>query len=389
MNTTSIARRERLHRSEVGPIELFFDLVYVFAIIQLSHLLLHHLTWLGALQTAVLFFAVWWAWNYSAWAMNWLNPGNGAVRILNASLMLLGLGMAIVLPDAFGDKGLLFACFYVAAQVIRPLFMMFAFRGEQLAANYRNLLAWSASAGLLWLFGGLLEPDLRLVVWISALFIDYFAPRAGYRFPLLGSAPMRMWDVDAEHLAERNRLVFIIALGESILVMGFTLSGLSVFTPVVIVSAIVGFGCLYVLWWNYFALDEGDTRHGGKADTGVLRSAYAYAHSLMVAGAIVLAVSIEMLLTREQTDRAFLVVSVAGPMLYLMGNVLFLRSRSDALACSRYGAMGVLLLTVATSALFGEDMSPLVPAAAIFVVMAALGIYTQYVGARTNGAEAV
>src|SRR5690606_1964985 len=105
------------HRSEVGPIELFFDLVYVFAIIQISHTLLADPTWSGAAEVAVLFLAVWWAWNYTAWAMNWLDPRNGWVRLLNAVLMLAGLGMALGLPHAFDDDALLFAGCYVTAQL--------------------------------------------------------------------------------------------------------------------------------------------------------------------------------------------------------------------------------------------------------------------------------
>ena len=125
--TTPDTRPRVLRRtgdSEVAPIELFFDLVYVFAIVQVSHTLLYHLTPLGALETAVLFAAVWWLWNYSAWAMNYLDPARPSVRMLNAGLMLAALGMALALPGAFGDSGLLFALCFAAAQIGRPLFLV-------------------------------------------------------------------------------------------------------------------------------------------------------------------------------------------------------------------------------------------------------------------------
>ncbi|SDK10643.1 low temperature requirement A protein (LtrA) [Actinopolyspora mzabensis] len=99
-------RREGVRRSEVGAIELLFDLVYVFAIVQVSHALLSHLSWVGVLQAALLFGAVWWARNYSTWAMNWLDPSSGLVRVLNGLLMLAALGMSLGLPHAFAEDGL-------------------------------------------------------------------------------------------------------------------------------------------------------------------------------------------------------------------------------------------------------------------------------------------
>ena len=101
MSSARLARPGR-RRSEVGPVELFFDLVYVFAIIQLSYLLLGHLDWTGAAHTAVVFAAVWWGWNYTAWVMNWLDPHRTAVQLLTGILMLAALGMSIAIPSAFG-----------------------------------------------------------------------------------------------------------------------------------------------------------------------------------------------------------------------------------------------------------------------------------------------
>ncbi|WP_092604256.1 low temperature requirement protein A, partial [Actinopolyspora xinjiangensis] len=270
-------RSEGAGRSEVAPIELFFDLVYVFAIIQVSHTLLAHLSWLGVLEVALLFGAVWWAWNYSAWAMNWLDPGSGLVRVLNGLLMLAALGMSLGLPHAFAEDGLLFATCYVAAQVGRAAFMAVALRGHVLAKNYTNLLAWSTSAGVLWIVGAFLDPTARLVVWLVALVVDVAAPRFEFRFPGLGSAPMHTWPTDPEHLAERNRAVFIIALGESILIMGFTLSELDPITSRAVVATLLGFVGLFVLWWAYFALAGPDTQASrGDASTRALRSAFAY-----------------------------------------------------------------------------------------------------------------
>ena len=170
-----LMRPDGERRSEVAPIELFFDLVYVFAIIQLSHTLLEHLTLLGAVQTALRLAAVWWVWNYTAWAMNWLDPRRTSVRILNALLMLVALGMALALPKAFDDAGgaaLVFALCYAAAQIGRPAFVVVALRGTVVSRNYRNILAWSTVASTLVVVGAFLPPTARLVVWAVGIAVD-------------------------------------------------------------------------------------------------------------------------------------------------------------------------------------------------------------------------
>lgn len=377
-----IARPES-HRSHVGPIELFFDLVYVFAIIQLSHLVLGDLSWRGAAQSTVVFLAVWWAWNYTAWAMNWLNPANLSVRLLNAFLMVASFGMALAVPYAFGTGALVFAGCYVAAQLGRASFMTWAFRGQQVGQNYKSLLAWSSLASVFWIAGALLPAHWQFWVWLFAAAVDYAAPRVGYRFPIVGGAPMENWDTNAEHLAERNQLVYIIALGESILLMGYTLNSNATYTWATLAVVLMGFWGLYVQWWSYFALHESDTMAGAGAGTGALRSAFAYAHALMVAGAIMIAVSIELRLTYDHTDTVLILVTIGGPVLYIMGNVLFLRSNRGKLAVSRYIAVGALLVLALGSLPLQGQLHPYLVGSAVLIVMTALAAYTQ----RTSGSR--
>ncbi len=385
-----LMRPEGPRRSEVAPIELFFDLVYVFAIIQISHTLLARLDWVGAAQVAVLFGAVWWAWNYSAWAMNWLDPRSGLVRVLNGLLMLAALGMSLGLPHAFAADGLLFAGCYVAAQVGRPAFMALALRGHVLAKNYTNLLAWSAAAGVLFLMGAFLEPGLRLIVWLLALIVDVAAPRLQFRFPGLGSAPMHTWPTDPEHLAERNRGVFIIALGESILIMGFTLSDLDPIPVRAVVAALLGFAGLFVLWWAYFALAGPETQAShGEANTGALRSAFAYAHALMVAGAVVVAVSIELRITHAEADPAVTLTTVGGPLIYLAGNILFLRSRTGSVARARYLAAAALVIVGVLGLVLGHALPSLAIGLATVAIMGTLAVVTQLTSRRTTAATGV
>ena len=199
--TSGLLRRDE-HRGHVGPIELLFDLVYVFIIIQLSHYVVEHLDGRGLAEAAVLFLAVWWGWNYTAWAMNWLNPFARSVQLLLAVLMLAALTMAVAIPEAFDERSGLFVAGYLALQLLRSAVMVGAFRGDVMARNYVHLLAWSASAGVIWVGGLFVDSDLRLFVWAVAVLVDYAAPFAGFWLPGRGSAPMSTWPLTESHLAE-------------------------------------------------------------------------------------------------------------------------------------------------------------------------------------------
>src|ERR671913_1094432 len=136
------------------PLELFFDLVYVFAITQLSHLLLDHLTIEGALETLFLLLAVWWAWIYTTWVTNWFDPDRLPVRLMLVAVMLASLVMSVAIPDAFGERGLMFALAYVAIQVGRTAFVLLALGGtHQLSRNFQRVLSWYVASGALWMTG--------------------------------------------------------------------------------------------------------------------------------------------------------------------------------------------------------------------------------------------
>src|SRR4028119_431051 len=142
----------------VTPLELFFDLVYVFAITQLSHLLLDHPTVGGALQTLFLLLVVWWAWQYTTWFTNWFDPDTLPVRLTLVAVMLASLVMSVAIPEAFGERGVMFALAYVAIQVGRTVFAVLALgTSHPLGGSFRRMLCWFAAAGGLWGGGGLLE----------------------------------------------------------------------------------------------------------------------------------------------------------------------------------------------------------------------------------------
>jgi low temperature requirement protein LtrA len=295
--------------------------------------------------------------------------------------MLVALGMALALPKAFDDAGgaaLVFALCYAAAQIGRPAFVVVALRGTVVSRNYRNILAWSTVASTLVVVGAFLPPTARLVVWAVGIAVDIAAPRFDLRFPGLGSTPMHTWPTDHEHLAERNRLVFLIALGESILVTGFTVSELPEITAYVALITVLGFVGLFGLWWSYFALAGEDTAASrGESGTAALRGAYPYAHGLMVAGAILFAVAIELHLTHPETGPALVLTSIGGPLLYVAGNILFLKSRTGGVARSRYVALGALVGIGIAGLVLGHALPGLVLGVAVLAVVLGLAVATQ------------
>ena len=333
MPASSVLRDHRVaEEREVTKAELFFDLVYVFAVTQLSHYLLEHLTVRGALETLVLFLAVWWAWNYTTWALNWAHPGRAPVRALLLLLMLISLIMSTAIPEAFAGRAVQFAAAYVALQLVRSAFMVVAFRGQRMGRNYAQLLAWSAIAGVLWLAGAFADGDARLVVWIAALAVDLGAPMHGFRLPRVGSTPMRDWSLAGDHLAERFQLVVLIALGESLLALGLTFSERDA-TASVVAAFVVGFVAAAALWWIYFVgYAEAGARTVARAEdpTALARAGYAYAHAIMVAGVIVFAVGVEEAIAHPSGE-----TSVKTALVMLGGRPFTWRARRSS--SSRFG----------------------------------------------------
>src|SRR5215207_9759206 len=175
-------RRSAGSEQRATTLELFYDLVFVFAITQVSHLLLEHLTWEGAGQSALVLLVVWWSWNYTTWVTNELDPESVVVRLLLIAMMLASLLMAIAIPEAFGDKALLFAASYVAIQVGRHTFLTFVAAEPHTIERQRagRILTWFVAAGVLWIAGALADGTTRTTLWLAALALDYVAPLATF-----------------------------------------------------------------------------------------------------------------------------------------------------------------------------------------------------------------
>src|SRR3954470_4695234 len=206
---------------ETTTVELFFDLVYVLAVTQLSHLLIEDLSWAGAGHAAFLLVVVWWAWIYTTWMVNWFDPASTRVRLVIVACALASLIMSAALPEAFGAHGLLFAGAYVALQAGRNLAgALLLPRGHELRGFFERFLLWSLASGVLWVLGGMLHDSARLAVWGVALAIDLAAPLAWYWIPGRGRMPPITHAIEGGHFAERFQGFIIIALGESIVVTG-------------------------------------------------------------------------------------------------------------------------------------------------------------------------
>lgn len=314
---------------KVTFVELFFDLVFVFAVTQLSHHLLHDLSPLGLLQTLVLFVAVWWAWIDTAWVTNWLDPDRVPVRLMLLVLMLVGLVLSATLPKAFHEGALPFALAYAVFQTGRSAFTIWAVarRDPAQALNFKRILAWQAAASALWIAGAFLHDGGRLAAWALAVALESIAPAAGFFVPGLGASRAAQWKVEGAHMAERCALLVIIALGESILVTGATASGLAWSVTNVAAVAIAFLGTV-AMWWLYF--DTGSERASAHiahaAESGhMARLGYTYIHALIVMGIIGCAVSDELILAHPDgaPSRAAVLAILGGPALYVVGCGLF------------------------------------------------------------------
>ncbi len=322
--------RQRGHADsgKVGMVELFFDLVFVFAVTQLSHTLLKNLDAQGALQVGLLFMATWWVWIYTVWATNWFDPEKKTVRAALFALLLAGLLMSASIPRAFTDLGWLFGASIALQQVGRTLAMLAASRGDDAAlrCNFMRITLWLAASGALWVAGGLAAPESRLAWWLGALAVDLLAPMLFYFVPGLGRSTLADWNVDGSHMAERCALFIIIALGESLLVTGATFAELD-FAPGTVLAFLLAVLGSILMWWLYFdhGLEQGHHRIVHSDAPGRhARNNYTYLHIPIVAGIIVSAVGDELVLSHPQHGSpAALAAIIGGPLLFLCGTAVF------------------------------------------------------------------
>jgi len=361
-----VGRRTDEGRGHATALELFYDLVFVFAITQITHLLIENLTWAGVGQSSIALLVVWWSWNYTTWVTNELDPESVVTRLLLIILMLGSLLMAIAIPEAFGDKALLFAGSYVAMQVGRHAFLTFAAARPGTTERERagRILTWFVAAGVFWISGALVEGSARTTLWVVALALDYSAPFVLYWVPGRRRLSGDTWQVGTEHFAERFQLFVIVALGESIVITGATTSDLDLTRPTIL-AFVVAFLVSASLWWLYFNIVARIVQQHlevAQDRTTLARDGYTYLHVFIVAGIIVSAVGDELVIAHptEALSGPELIAVVAGPALYLLAHVA-LRLRmtgtigrkraAGVFACVAVGFLGPHVSALVLSAL--------------------------------------
>jgi low temperature requirement protein LtrA len=368
----SLLRERKPHQhNRVTYVELFFDLVFVFAITQISHFMLAHFTPLGVLQTSILMFAVWWVWVFTSWITNWLDPEQTPVRVMLFGLMIVGLLLSTSIPKAFDDRGLVFALAFAGMQVGRSAFTAHSIPKSEPAMrmNLLRITLWLVCSAMFWIAGGLAEGEMRLALWIVAVVIEYSGPAMRFRFPGLGASTLEAWTVEGGHMAERCALFIIIALGESIVVTGTTFAEI-VWTAATIPAFLVALLGSIAMWWVYFHVgaEAGSEHISHSGETGRLaRLAYTYLHLPIVAGIVVSAVGDELLLAHPDghSGPKEIISMIGGPLLYLIGVILFKRSIRGHLQPSHL--IGIGLLVVLTP--FAHLLTPLLLSAATTVIM--------------------
>ena len=337
-----------------SSVELLWDLVFVFAVTQVTTLMANDLTWTGFGHGLLVLALVWWAWSAYVWAANAEQETSRELRLVLLVGMVFVLVAGLCLPEAFGDRATLFACAYAAVRLLHLAIYAHA--------SWQGHASWSAIAGFavtvvigmtLLIIGSFLEEGPRAVLWTAAVAIDYAGPAWLTRERLRG-----LQQVAVAHFAERYGLFVIICLGESIVAIGLSANDQTLDADLVAAVAL-GLVAAIGLWWTYFdrladLAEDGLRTHRDP----VLAAAdgYSYLHLLLVAGIIVFAVGIKVTIHdvgHELPDAGRLAV-FGGAALYLVGCAAFgLRLARVVSTAKLVGAAALLVLLAVSSGLSG------------------------------------
>ena len=358
----------------VTPQELFFDLVYVFAIGQLSHHLVEHVDLRTAAETVTLALAVIDAWYMVAWGANWLDPDRLPVRLYLVGLMFASLLMSVAIPDAFDDRAWLFVTGYLLLQLARTTFLIVALRGRALSEHFVNDLVWELLIGCLWVAGAVTDSDARLVCWGIAVVATHVGAWVLHWLPGRGRrVDLNHTDIAGGHLIERLRLFFLIALGETVLTMGTAFID-QPFELERLLALAIGFTGSVALWWCYFYRIEGigvelvETAD----DPGDLGLRGTVALTLMVLALIAIAVGDELAIAHPSEDATlgFTILTFSGPAMFLLAQVFFLHAALGHTPRSRPLGLAALAILAGVTA----SLTLIVGIAAASAVLVAVAI---------------
>jgi low temperature requirement protein LtrA len=339
--STQAIENERRSGQQVTPLELFFDLVFVFAITQVTGFLSDDPTWSGLLRGMLLLGALWWAWAAYAWLTNTLNPEEGAVRLVVFCSIAAMLIVSLAVPNAFGRDGVVFGIAYFVVRALHLALYAIAGRGDrELLRAVLRIVPGAVLGPTLLLIAAFFDGPAELALWGAALAIDYVGVVIGH---------MRGWRVSPEHFVERHGLVVIIALGESIVAIGVGATGLPLDAGV-LTAALLGIAVIAALWWSYFdwviyvSLARLSELTGSDRAT-LARDLYSYLHLPMVAGIVLFALGLKT--TLHDVGQALTIIPAVGLSgglaLYFAAHVAFRLRQGGGLGHGRPVTTVVLL----------------------------------------------
>ena len=305
----------------VTPLELFFDLVFVFGITQATGMMSDDPTWSGLGRGLLVLAALWWAWAAYAWLTNALEPEQGRVRLAMFSAMSAMLIAALAVPNAFATDGVLFGFAYLAVRVLHLVLYALAGKSDRDLFGAVVRMAPSSTLGpVLLVAAGFFDGVAQVSLWIAALAVDYLGV-------LIGRG--QGFSVSPAHFAERHQLIVIIALGESIVALGIGAAGLRL-SPNVVAAVIIGFVVIAALWWGYFDVyaiyaQRRLSEVSGVARARLARDYYSYLHLPMVAGIVLFAVGMKKTLEHvaDPLETVPAVALCGGLSLYFFTHVAF------------------------------------------------------------------
>ena len=356
------------HEQRVTPLELFFDLVFVFAITQVTSLLAATPTWTGVLHGMLVLTALWWAWAAYAWLTNTVDSDEGIVRIAMLAAMAAMLVVSLAVPEAFGEHGVLFAGAYMVVRILHlVLYAIAGKRDPELLGAVLRLASTATIGPTMLVLAGFVEGDERTLVWVVALALDFLGPA------VIGRG--RGWRVSVEHFAERHSLIVLIALGESIVAIGVGATSIELDLGTV-VAAVLAIVLVSALWWLYFDVAAILARDrvmsvSGLEQIRMARDAYSYLHLPMVAGIVLFALGLKKTLgdVSEPLATVPAFALAGGVALYLLAHCAFFLRLSRRLFRRRFiGGLALIALIPVVMELPALASLALVGAVCVFVV---------------------
>ena len=364
----------------VSTLELFFDLVFVFTITQLTELLAGHLDIMHLVEVLLLLGVIWWMYTGYAWLTNAVAPNSTTRRTLLLTGMAGFLVMALAIPQAFGVYGWLFGISYLVVNLVHTA--LFWQAGPQSRVAMRRLGPLNAASALLVLIGGLVPDPFRHLSWVAAVALQIVTPYL-HRIEL--------HVLNAGHFVERHGLVIIVAIGESIVAIGVGFAGVPLDAGAIAV-AVLGMCIAYYLWWIYFAGADERSEHvlARTADTRMRRRlalrAWGYAHYPMLLGIVILSAGIKKTVGHafDTLEWKYAIALGGGVALYQFGHAWFVRT----LGLPGWRHRVVAALAVLATIPLGRLMA-VAQLAAILLIMVAAAVIEDIPKVRRSGGTAI